>query len=774
LTFSHKSKPDSYHKPTIVYHVQVSGLVQGVGFRPFVYRMAGIHQVNGWIRNTNDGVEMEIAATADKMEDFLDGIRTEAPAAAEIREILVTSTKMSESTFSDFRIISSRDTSEEITEVSPDIAVCDACLSDMKSQSHRLDYPFVNCTHCGPRFSIINDLPYDRAKTSMKVFPMCSQCEAEYQDIFDRRFHAQPVACNHCGPVYELITGSTITKDLPEIVRAAVKMLEQGKVVAMKGLGGFHLACDPFNEKAVRLLRRRKRRDQKPFALMFRDLKILKEYVELDVESLQSITSWRRPIILARQKREPKGKPLSPALNKGLSDLGVMLPYLPFHYLLFKELSLPALVMTSGNISDDPIMIDNSEALHTFDGIADAVLVHNRRIVNRTDDSIVRIMGGIERVIRRSRGFVPSPVMTRLPVEGIFAAGAELANCFCMGKGNKAILSQHIGDIKNPATFEFYLESVERFSKLFRFSPTCLVHDLHPEYLSSRYAMDYINKVTCISVQHHHAHIASCMAEHGLNEEVIGVAMDGLGLGDDGNIWGAEFFIADLEKYTRYAHFDYVPMPGGDKASEEPWRMAVSWLHHTYGKRWKDLEIPFIRNLSGEKKAFLETMLDNRVNSPLASSAGRLFDAIAALTGVCQGNGYQAEAPMKLEAIAHAQETAKYDYTIGESIDLRPMIRGVLEDIDRKTPVSIISSKFHSSVVSIIFDTVMNLGKESGLKKVVLSGGSFQNRILLENAMACLEKKGFRVFAHEKIPSNDGGIAMGQLLIAAKKLKRCV
>ncbi len=814
--------------------VIVSGLIQGVGFRPFVYRIALRHGLSGWVQNTNENVRIRVSGKPADISDFLVALEKEAPSAASI-ETIVTSDLPSES-FTGFSILKSHDISDDVTEISPDIGVCSECLDDIKKGKRREGYSFVNCTNCGPRFTIIEDLPYDRPKTTMKQFELCDACRAEYEDILDRRFHAQPVACAECGPRYEMDAGCGMQDegdkmqdagckmqdegcgmqdagcgmqdagcgmqdagdkmqdegckmqdagdrmqdagckmqdegDIPEMV---ARLLDEGKIVAIKGLGGMHLACDAFSEKAVARLREIKNREAKPFAVMFANLKSAKEFAFIDEASGASLLSWRRPIVLLEGK--PGNGPLKLASNisSGLSLIGIMLPYMPFHYQLFEVMKTRAIVLTSGNLSDEPILIDNTKALEQFSSLANAVVLHNRDIYNRTDDSVVRIIGGKERVFRRSRGYVPSPVRLGLETEGILAFGAELTNCFCVGKGHKAFLSQHIGDLKGLDTTLFYEETLERFIRLFRVKPSLLAVDLHPDYISTRTAEGF-GKLTIIQVQHHHAHIASCMAEHRLDETVIGVAFDGTGYGDDGHSWGSEFFICDLNGYRRMTHFGYLPLPGGDAGSEEPWRMAVSWLYKVYQREFTSLDLPVIKENKAEDIEMLIMMMDRKINSPLTSGAGRMFDAVASLLGLCQFARFQAQGPMLLESLAAKDCTEAYPWTGGDVICLDDTLKGIVADLGAGVEKSIIASKFHNTVISIIFETVKGIRSGEGINKVVLSGGVFQNKYLLEGTESLLRESKFEVFSHAAVPSNDGGIALGQLAVAAKKRElKCV
>ncbi|NOX47241.1 MAG: carbamoyltransferase HypF [Chlorobi bacterium] len=740
--------------------IRVKGLVQGVGFRPFIYRLAHEHKLKGWVENRNDGVVIEVTGVGAVLEDFKTAIIKESPQASNV--VSITQESLDFRVFGKFEIVKSENTSDAITDISPDIALCGDCVADLKTQAHRIDFPFINCTNCGPRFSIIKDLPYDREKTTMAPFIMCDVCQKEYADVLDRRFHAQPVACNACGPKYTLYVDGKSIDGIHLIVKEVADLLKNGKIVAIKGIGGFQMACDAQNEKAVDRLRKLKNREGKPFAVMFANREKLDEFVCLDEVEDKSVRSWRKPIVLLKEKKK-----LAPGVSAGFDRVGAMLPYMPFHYLLFEELDLPAIVLTSGNISDEPIVIDNEIALDKLSGISDAVLTYNREIYNRTDDSVVFIVNRRERLIRRSRGYVPQPINLKLNVDGIFAAGAELVNCFCIGKGNQAIMSQHIGDLKNLEALEFYTESFERHKKLFRMKPELVVHDMHPDYLSTKFAKEL--GITVVEVQHHHSHIASCMAEYNLDEKVIGISFDGTGLGDDGNIWGGEFFICDLAGYKRYTHFDYIPLPGGDRVTKEPWRTAISFLYKIYGEDFLELDLPFLRELDKPGLNLIVQAIEKNINCPLSSSAGRLFDAVAALTNICPVSKFHAEAPMCLEAEMNFAEAGAYPFDFGETISFEDTIREIVEDIKEGVLAADISTKFHNTIINVVFGVASMIRKETGLDKVVLSGGTFQNRYILQNVETLLTLEGFKVYSQANIPSNDGGVALGQIAIAAKR-----
>ncbi len=744
----------------IAKKIKITGLVQGVGFRPFIYKHALKYSLHGWVENRNDGVFIVIEGPDENINQFLYTLRDSAPLASSISSI---HTEDSEpENFSSFFIKKSESVSQDVTEISPDIAVCDDCLHDIKTQKNRIDYPFTNCTNCGPRFTIIKDLPYDRQKTTMEPFKMCDKCEKEYTNIMDRRFHAQPVACSDCGPEYQLILKDRKIDNFSQIINITRQLIDDGKIVSIKGLGGFFMACDALNDEAVKNMRIAKDREMKPFAVMVPDIEAAKRYAFLNESEEIALKSWRRPIVLLKTKLN-----LAPGVCSGFDRTGIMLPYMPVHYMLFENLKTDAIVLTSGNVSDEPIIISNEEAEEKLLPLSDALLTYNRDIYNRADDSVEININGTERLIRRSRGYTPNPVELQINVEGIFAAGAELVNCFCIGKKNQAILSQHIGDIKNYKTYEFYTESIDRFKKLFRLNTDLIVHDLHPEYFSTKYALE--TGIESVAVQHHHAHIASCMAEHGLDEKVIGIAMDGTGLGTDNKIWGGEFFVNDLNDFERFSHFDYIPLPGGDKVTEEPWRTAVSYLYKIFGNQFREFDLAFLKSIPENKLEIIITAIDKNINCPESSSAGRLFDAVSAITNICPVSNFHAEAPMRLEAAIAENITEKYDIGIDKTISFDNTFRGIVADLQNGTAVSEISAKFHNTVIYCIFAVAERIRAQKNINKVVLSGGSFQNAYVLGKVEILLEQNGFEVFSHKKTPANDAGIALGQLAIAAKR-----
>jgi len=761
--------------------IEVSGIVQGVGFRPYVYRLATGRRLRGTIRNTSAGVTIEIQGPAETVQDFVERLAAEAPPLARITSLAIHELPCDDVPCNgdlDFRIVHSHEGEEVRTLISPDVAICQDCLREMfDPNDRRYRYPFINCTNCGPRFTIIRDIPYDRPSTSMAMFPMCPACLAEYENPLDRRFHAQPNACWECGPRVELWDKSGRRIECRDPIVEAVSGLHAGLVVAVKGLGGFHLAVDATNSAAVALLRARKRRVEKPFAVMVPDLRAAAEICELDDAAQTVLQSMQRPIVLLPKALLPKKSP--PVLSDEVAPfnryLGIFLPYTPLHYLLLAEGGFKALVMTSGNLSEEPIAIDNREAVSRLHGLADFFLVHNRDILLRCDDSVVRVAGGITRQLRRSRGFVPVPVFLKDDQPSVLAVGGELKNTICLTKGKHAFLSQHVGDLENVESYSFFHEAIEHLERILEIRPEIIAYDLHPDYFSTRWALQQ-SGVELVGVQHHHAHIASCMAENHLEGRVIGFALDGTGYGTDGNIWGGEALVAGYEDFERAAHFEYVPLPGGAAAIREPWRMAVSCLAHHFGREFLKLDIPFVRQLNQVKADLLLRMMEQGVNSPLTSSCGRLFDAVAALAGIRQEVNYEAQAAIELEmAMTSSDEDTGYPMKLvleGDSwiISTRPLFEALLDDLDRNIPVAAISRRFHNGLVAGFVELATLLRKKTDLNRVCLSGGTFHNVYLSERLEARLSEGGFEVFTQKEVPSGDGGLSLGQAVVAAAKL----
>lgn len=741
------------------FKINIKGRVQGVGFRPFIYRIAHELNLKGSVENNAKGVEIFINANDEQINLFIHKIWYEKPESSIIFSI--DQNHIKSRSFDDFKIIKSNTrTANEITEISPDISVCSQCMIDIQNQQHRINYPLINCTQCGPRFSIIKDLPYDRHQTTMKPFKMCRVCDAEYSDILDRRFHAQPIACNNCGPEYKLFSEEEVVNQIDSITDKIAEIIDNGGVISLKGIGGYTIICDAENQMAVKRIRTIKKRYHKPFAVMVKNIETAREYAVLSTSEEKEMSSWRRPIILLQQK-----KSFSNEITSGFSSIGLLLPYMPLHYMIFEKTKTKLLVFTSANFNDEPIVIDDREIKSKLLTAVDAIVIYNRAIFNRVDDSVIQIIDEELQIIRRSRGYAPASISTINNVDHLVATGAELTNCFAVGRGKKAFLSQHIGDLKNTETYLFFQESMMRFQRLFQLQPRKIISDLHPDYLSTQYARE--NGIEWIQVQHHHAHIASCMCENKIDEKVIGIAFDGTGFGLDGNSWGGEFFISDLLNFERFTHLDYIALAGGDKAIKEPWRIALSILYKLYGHELWNLDIPFVKNLSKEKAVFLIQMIDQNINCPLSSGMGRWFDAVAALCGLIWDSGFSAEAPMRLEDVLVTDIKEYYPFELDHTIKLEPIFKNILTDLSNEVEVGIISAKFHQTIVQFSNEVCLQIRNETQLNKVVLSGGSFQNKYLSSMLKKMLIQNGFEVFTHHEIPPNDAGIALGQLAIAA-------
>jgi hydrogenase maturation protein HypF len=744
--------------------IRINGIVQGVGFRPFVYQLARHHHLGGHVANTAAGVFLHVEGPARRIDAFLRDLESRKPPLAHIVEITVDLAEPAGLT--DFSILKSEDGDHRATLISPDVAVCDQCLTELfDSSDRRYRYPFINCTNCGPRYTIIDDIPYDRPYTSMRHFTMCPQCQAEYDDPNDRRFHAQPNACHLCGPRVSLFDNRQRPVSGDPIARTA-ELLKDGCIVAIKGLGGFHLAVNAVDDAAVMRLRQRKHREEKPLAVMSPDLAAVQRYAHIATEETELLTSMQRPIVLLTKKVPEK---LAYSVAPRNSYIGVMLPYTPLHHLLLRN-GFTALVMTSGNLSEEPIAIDNAEAFQRLGDIADYFLIHDRAIYLRSDDSIVRRAAGHTRSIRRSRGFVPMPIFLNEELPPILACGAELKNTICLTKDRQAFVSQHIGDLENLATEDFFKQTVAHLQRILDIRPQWIACDQHPDYLSTQWAMKQQN-LPLIQVQHHFAHIVACMAEHHLDEPVIGLAFDGTGLGADGTVWGGEFLVADSAGYRRVAHLETVPMPGAAAAIKTPQRMAVACLHQVYGQDMWDLHLPVVDAMPRTEADILVRMCRQGVNAPLTSSMGRLFDAVAAIIGLRQQVAFEGQAAMELEMIADDQTPERYDFQWRDGevreIAIAPVIQGVVEDLRGGMPAFIISRKFHNSLIHGCAELGSLLCKEHGLDRVVLSGGCFQNRLLLEGLSRALAGRNLKVYSHRQVPTNDGGIALGQAVAGA-------
>jgi hydrogenase maturation protein HypF len=733
--------------------VRVEGVVQGVGFRPFVYSLATSLNLAGFVGNDSDGVFAEIEGPPAAIGEFLNRLTAEAPPLARIQRVTTNPGKPTGATT--FTIVASESKGPTRTLVSADTTTCEDFLRELKDPAdRRFGYPFINCTNCGPRFTIVRDVPYDRPLTTMAGFPMCEECAAEYHDPDNRRFHAQPTCCPACGPTLRLIGA-----EAADPLITASELLASGYILAVKSLGGYHLAADATSEPAVTQLRRRKHREDKPFAVMVADLAQARSICEVSDEAAALLASRARPIVLLPRLA---GK-VADATAPGNRQLGLMLPYTPLHQLLVRAAGRP-LVMTSGNVSDEPIAYRDDDAITRLESIADAFLTHDRPIHIRTDDSVARMIKSKPVLLRRSRGYVPEPITTTIEfTTPVLAVGAELKNTFCLAKGRHAFVSHHIGDLENAETLRSFTEGIEHFKRLFDIEPRVVAHDLHPEYLSTKYALD-LDEVHTTGVQHHHAHIASCLADNHREGPVIGVAFDGTGYGPDGTIWGGEFLIADLTQFERAGHLEPVPMPGGTAAIRQPWRMTAAYLNEAP----QDLEV-VQRNL--DRWPAILAMARNKVNSPLTSSAGRLFDAVAALLGVRDSINYEGQAAVELEQCADVAEEGWYPAIVlnDASFCIRglDLVTAAATDLRAGVRRDVIAARFHNGVAAAI-ETGCALARERyGIDAVALSGGVFQNMLLLGETMRRLEAHGFAVLTHSRVPCNDGGISLGQAVIAS-------
>ena len=761
--------------------VLVCGVVQGVGFRPFVYRLAFEEGLAGFIGNDTDGVTIEVEGPEERVEAFLDRLRAEAPPLARIDSIVARDvTAIGEV---GFRIVASEVLGPVSTGIPADAATCRDCLRELLDpEDRRYGYPFLNCTNCGPRFTITRRIPYDRPQTSMARFKMCAACEAEYDDPLSRRFHAQPNACWDCGPRVWLVgaDGSALSADNP--VAATIDRLVAGQIMAIKGIGGFHLSVDATNQAAVMRLRERKHRYGKPLAVMVQDVEAAREVCTLTAAEEALLQTVARPIVLAR-KRDGGG--IAEGVAPGIPWLGVFLPYAPLQHLLFADGRLRALVMTSANLSEEPIAIDNDEALARLGAIADAFLMHDREILQRCDDSVAAVVDGTPQLIRRARGFVPLGVELPLDAPPLLAVGGHLKNVFALARGRRVYQSQHLGDLENLTGLEFFKESLDHLMRTFEIEPETVVHDLHPGYLSTEWAKEWARErgLPLIAVQHHHAHVAGCMAEHGLRE-AIGLTLDGTGYGTDGRIWGGEVLIARLDGFERFAHLEYVAMPGGDAAVREPWRMAFAALRAADF----DVESEQIVKLLGAQASevrVLRRMVERGINSPMTSSLGRLFDAVAAVVLNRRVVDYEAQAAIELEGIAvdepdrfeqgdYVPELHDAEEGSGSAAVIRTgkMWKAVLEDLWRGVPASRISARFHAGIAEGFINVAGNARIESGINQVAMSGGCMHNRRLARLLRVGLEEQGFQVFQHAQVSPGDGGLSYGQVAVAAAMLAK--
>jgi hydrogenase maturation protein HypF len=779
--------------------ISVRGIVQGVGFRPFVYGLAVKHNLKGWVYNTSEDVKIEVEGAAKAIEQFEKELETKAPPLAHIENVTIE--YHPPHGYKSFEIRQSQAQAGKYQLISPDVATCQACCGELLNpEDRRYRYPFTNCTNCGPRFTIIEDMPYDRPKTTMRYFQMCPQCQAEYDNPLDRRFHAQPNACPKCGPQVELVDnrGNLVNESNP--IAAASQLLKEGKIVAIKGLGGFLLACDATNDTIVKTLRQRKKRSSKPFAIMVATVEEAKRHCCVSPEEGKLLTSTQSPIVLLRWREDSS---VSQEVAPNLRFLGIMLPYTPLHHILLRDTGLP-LVMTSGNLSEEPIARDNDEALRRLSRIADYFLIHNRDIYSRYDDSVALVERGTSQLIRRARSYAPYPIRLSFEAKQVLGCGAEEKNTFCLTKDNYAFLSQHIGDMENMETLEHFDSTISLYKRLFHIEPRIVAHDLHPDYLATKYARELGESgIKLIPVQHHHAHIASCLADNGLESPVIGVVFDGTGMGADGNIWGGEFLVAGYRNYKRVGHLEYLPLPGGAAAIKRPYRTAIGYILTLLGENALNTVIATLNKVKGNQSQLssigqvseveievIKRQIGKKINSPLTSSMGRLFDAISALLGIRGEIDYEGQAAVELEmavhssviarpipseakglgeAISHAQESYPYHIVEDEGIrivHLRDLLSAIIEDLHRGISKGRIAVKFHNTVAQMINEMCHLIADETGISQVALSGGVFQNRLLLRKTVSLLEGSGFQVFTHKQVPCNDGGISLGQAVIA--------
>lgn len=747
--------------------VHAHGIVQGVGFRPFVYALANRYRLTGWVRNTSGGVEIEINGVEPDVSSFLHALRNEAPPLARIDQL---ETELClPNGYRKFEIIASQAEQGQFIPVSPDMSICNDCQRELfDPNNRRYRYPFINCTNCGPRFSIVRDIPYDRPLTTMASFQMCTSCQAEYENPLDRRFHAQPIACPQCGPTIWFQTNGERLAEAEDALQLARQWLHQGKILAIKGLGGYHLACDATNPAAVAELRRRKRRSEKPFALMAFDLDIIRKHCCINPAEEKLLLSPQKPIVLL--ERRPTSSVASDVAPQQ-QTLGVMLAYTPLHLLLLEpEPGFPELlVMTSGNLSEEPICYEDEEAVQRLKLIADAFLLHDRPIHTRVDDSVARVIHESPYLIRRARGYAPDPLTVPETLPPILAAGTELKNTFCLTKDRYVFLSHHIGDMQNYETLRSFEEGITHYERLFRIQPEVIACDLHPDYLASHYAHQRAENegLPLIEVQHHHAHLAACLADNEWSSDkpVIGVTFDGTGLGADRAIWGGEVLVGNYHGYHRYYHLAYVPLAGGDISAQKPARMALCHLWQA-DIDW-DPDLPPVKSLCSEERTALRTQLEHHINTPLTSSMGRLFDAVSSLLGICQVNTFEGQAAIEMEGLADPLEKDYYAFDVKEDqIIPAPLLYQIVRDWRAGTPRPTIAARFHNSIVQLVAELCCRIRNDTGYTVVALSGGVWQNRYILTRAIRELKRKKFTVLMHRRVPSNDGGVALGQALIA--------
>ncbi len=758
-------------------HIHVTGVVQGVGFRPFVYGLAASLDLRGWVCNTSAGVEIHLEGKPPNIQTFIVNLSARKPPLAVIDQMTVQDVPTEN--FQTFDIRPSTFIEGEFQPISPDVALCPDCERELfDPHNRRYLYPFINCTNCGPRFTIIKDLPYDRPATTMADFPMCDACRAEYENPLNRRFHAQPIACPDCGPFVQLRRSSTSSPSVSSIdlrltaILKARQLLRAGRIVAVKGLGGFHLACDAANEESVEELRRRKGRAGKPFALMFANLEVVQRYCVVNESERALLTGHKKPIVLLKLRSRNK---IARSVAPGMDTLGVMLPYTPLHQLLLNQTdrrlaAQPApsvLVMTSGNFSEEPIATQNEDALERLAPLADAFLLHNRDIHIRCDDSVVRVDGHSPVYLRRSRAYAPYPVSLPFDSTPTLAVGGELKNTFCLTRDRYAFLSQHIGDMENAEVYEAFEQNVEHLARLFRVTPEILAYDMHPNYFTTAYAQRAIFHAQRIPVQHHHAHIAACMADNKLEDrKLIGLAFDGTGYGTDGAIWGGEVLLASYADFERMAHLEYLPLPGGDSATRNPWRIAVGYAE-SLGLDIAGL--PFLESIDSQAMDMVRKQVQKNLNAPQTSSMGRLFDAVASLIGIRNQVTYEAQAAIEMEVLSRPYLSAAgpYPFEIQDGIILvGELLKQVIQDVKSEQAVGMIGARFHQTMSAMAVEASRSVRQKTGLHEVALSGGVWQNQALLDLVRAGLLREKFIVYTHQLTPANDGGLALGQAAVA--------
>ncbi len=750
--------------------IRLSGIVQGVGFRPFVHRLARECDLAGFVVNSSEGVLIEVEGPRGRLGAFQERLLGETPPLARIVDFEIEDLPPNAET--GFTIRASRRDAAPVALISPDVAPCDECLAELfDPRDRRHGYPFINCTNCGPRYTITRRIPYDRPNTSMSVFRQCPSCQAEYDDPSNRRFHAQPNACPACGPRVTLHDRRGDPIETKDPIGEAARLLRHGAVVAVRGIAGFHLAVDAHDDAAVRKLRRRKGRPRKPFAMMAPDVESIRRYCELSAEEERELLGPERPILLLRAR---PGGGIAPSVAPAQRYLGFMLPSSPLHHLLLDD-RFDALVMTSGNFSEEPIATGNEEALDRLGPLADYFLLHDREILQRCDDSILRVLSGKPSLIRRSRGYVPAPLFLSRPSRRrILACGGELKNTIALSREKMVFLSQHVGDLDNPMALEFFEKSIDHLQATLEIEPEVIAHDMHPGYLSTKWALSR-EELPRVPVQHHHAHLAAVLADNGVTAPAIGVILDGTGYGADGTIWGGEILVGDAGSFERHAWLTPLPLPGGEAAIRQPWRLALSALRAAYGEDPAGLDLPFLSALKRRDVSIILRMLERGIHSPLSSGCGRLFDAVSALLGICSRIDYEAQAAIELEMAVDATERGVYEEALVAAdgagpLAVAPLIRAVAEDVRGREPVGRIAARFHWTLARIFARAAAEAREKYGINRVALSGGVFQNVHFLTEMKARLEESGFEVLTHGRVPPNDGGLALGQIVVADARL----